>query len=65
MFWTWLVALTFGQVVFNNGLRARWRIALGVLVAATIYVAYVQAYEWKSGWLPPLVAVAAIIAFRF
>jgi O-antigen ligase len=65
MFWTWLVALAFGQFVFNNGLRNRWRIVLGVLVVVTFYVAYVQGKDWKSGWLPPLVAVAAIIAFRF
>ena len=65
MFWTWLVALAFGQAVFNNRLRFYWRIALGIIVLATFYVAYVQAYDWKSGWLPPLVAVAAIIAFRF
>jgi hypothetical protein len=65
MFWTWLVALTFSQAVFNSHLHIRWRIILGSILAATFYVAIVQAYDWKSGWLPPLAAVFAIIVFRF
>ncbi len=31
----------------------------------TMYVAYVQAYDWKSGWVPPLVGIATLFAFRF
>jgi hypothetical protein len=31
----------------------------------TFYVAIKQAYDWKSGWLPPLVAVATIVAIRY
>jgi len=65
MFWTWLVALAFSQAMFNNRLKFRWRIVLGVVVLVTFYVAYVQAYDWKSGWVPPLVAIAAIIGFRY
>jgi O-antigen ligase len=65
MFWTWLVALIFGQILFNHRLRLRWRIVLSGILLATFYVAYVQASAWKSGWVPPLVAVLAILAFRF
>lgn len=65
MFWTWLAALTFSQAYLNTHLRKRWRILLFVIVLATFYVAYVQANSWKSGWMPPLVAVAAIVAIRY
>jgi O-antigen ligase len=65
MFWTWLIALSFSQLVFNNQLKTSVRGLLVVIVLATFYVAIVQAYDWKSGWLPPLVVVALIVAFRY
>jgi hypothetical protein len=61
LFWTWLVALAFSQAAFNRRLRLRWRLALGGLVLATFYVGLFQAQWWASGWLPPLVAVVAIL----
>jgi len=57
VFWTWLVALAFSQAVFNRRLRLHWRLALGVLVLATLYIGWFQGRAWASGWLPPLVAV--------
>jgi O-antigen ligase len=65
IFWTWLVALLFGQLLFNHRLRIHVRIILAGILLATFYVAYVQSGDWKSGWVPPLVAVLAILAFRF
>lgn len=65
MFWTWLMALTFGQAFFNKCLHLVWRGLLWVLVAATLYVAYVQGNDWKSGWLPPLVCIAAMLGIRY
>jgi hypothetical protein len=65
MFWTWLVALVFGQLVFNHRLRIPVRVVLAAILLATFYVAYVQASDWKSGWVPPLMAMLAILAFRF
>lgn len=64
MFWVWLVALAFGQAVFNNKLHWVWRLMLGGLVVATIYVAFVLNSGWKSGYLPALVSIVAIIGFR-
>lgn len=61
LFWTWLVALACGQAVFNRRLRLGWRLALGGLVLATFYVSISQGRAWASGWLPPLVAVTAIL----
>jgi O-antigen ligase len=64
MFWTWLVALAFSQAWLNTKLHRGWRLALAALVLATLYVAYFLNGGWKSGWLPPLAALAAIIGLR-
>jgi O-antigen ligase len=57
LFWTWLVALAFSQAAFNRHLRPGWRLALSILVVATLYIGWFQDRTWASGWLPPLVAV--------
>lgn len=64
MFWVWLVALSFSQAAFNHRLPMIWRGALWVLLAATLFVAYVLNSSWKSGYLPAFVAVGAIVACR-
>lgn len=64
MFWVWLMALSFSQALFNRELALGWRVALGTLFVATFYVAFVIAYSWKGGWMPPMIAIAAIIAIR-
>jgi len=61
IFWIWLVAISSSQVFFNNHLDRRWRWALAGILVATFYVALSQAYNWKSGWLPPLVALFVIL----
>ncbi len=65
MFWVWLVALATSQAVVNRKLPMGWRIALGVLVAATLYVAYFLNNDWKSGYVPALLTVAAVIGLRY
>jgi O-Antigen ligase len=65
LFWTWLAALVFGQLFINKSLRLRWRLVLAFSIMLIFYVAVKQAYDWKSGWLPPLVAVATIVAIRY
>jgi hypothetical protein len=62
MFWTWLVALAFGQVLYNRQLGAMPRLALGLVVLATMYVALVIQNDWKSGWIPPAIGIAVILA---
>jgi O-antigen ligase len=64
MFWTWLLALAFSQAWLNKRLHRGWRLALAALVLATLYVALVPSGDWKSGWMPPLVAIAAIVGLR-
>jgi O-antigen ligase len=65
MFWTWLVALTVAQILFNNEL-GRWvKVLLLVLVVLTLYVGMVKGQDWKSGWVPPLVAVIVLVGLRY
>jgi O-antigen ligase len=64
MFWVWLLALAFSQAWLNKRLHWGWRLALVALVVATLYVALVPIVDWKSGWMPSLVAIAAIIGLR-
>jgi O-antigen ligase len=64
IFWTWLVALAFSQALYNKKLHWGWRLALGGLVLATLFVGFVMNRGWKSGYLPPMAVVAAIIGLR-
>ncbi|HRW09581.1 MAG TPA: O-antigen ligase family protein [Caldilineaceae bacterium] len=64
MFWTWIVILAFSQAVFNTRLTIVPRLALFVLVAMTMYVAYVLNGDWKSGWMPAAIGVAVILLLR-
>lgn len=65
MFWTWLVAMAFSQVLLNNSLRLPMRILLVSLLLITGYVAYVINGDWKSGYLPALVAVGTIVFLKY
>jgi hypothetical protein len=65
LFWTWLVTLLAGQVIANRGLKFGKRFFLGIILLITFYVAMVQAYDWRSGWFPPLVGITVIIAIRY
>lgn len=64
IFWTWLVAMSFSQAFFHETLAWRWRILAGGICVLSIYVAFVLQYDWKSAWLPPLVALVAMLGAR-
>jgi hypothetical protein len=65
MFCVWLAALAFGQMLFNQSLAWKWRILLGILVAALLATNWMYGRkEWVSGWLPPLVAIFIVIWLR-
>jgi len=61
LFWIWLVAMTGSQAFFNPHLSRRLRGVLFGVLAATLYLSLVQTYDWKSGWLPALVALFVVI----
>jgi hypothetical protein len=60
-FWTWLAAMALSQAIINTKLDKRIRFALAGLVFAEMYAAIGQAYDWKSGWLPAIVAILVIL----
>ena len=65
MFWMWLVTLPLSQAIFNNHLKPRTRILLYGIVAMALYVSLAQQNDWKSGWVPSAVAVAAMVGVKF
>jgi O-antigen ligase len=64
IFWACMPALALAQALFNRDLKMGWRVALVVLVVAAVYVAYVQNYRWKSGWMPALAGIGMLIWLR-
>ncbi len=64
IYWTWLVALAFSQAWFNRDLPLFWRVVFGFIALSTLAVAFFLNREWKSGYLPAMAAVAAIIGAR-
>lgn len=60
VFWIWLVALAFGQLVYNDELEPKKRLLFASLVVATFYVSLGQSRNWHSGWIPPLVALGVM-----
>lgn len=65
MLWTWMAALLAGQVIYNHELKWGPRIFMVVCLLLVFYVAMVQQNDWKSGWVPPAVTVAALVGLRF
>jgi len=65
MFWVWMAALSFSQALYNRKLHPGWRIALGLLVVGILYKSVVLNDDWKSGYMPVIVALFAIIGVRF
>lgn len=62
IFWVWLLVIPFSQALLNRRLHKFWRASLLVMCAGVLYVAIVRAYDWKSGFVPPLAGVAFIVA---
>lgn len=60
MFSTWVIALALGQAVFNERLPRWGRAGLVLLAAAWLYRRFFFESFWLSGWVPALVAIAAV-----
>jgi len=65
VFWIWMLAITYSQFLYNRDLKPVWRITVLGLAAATLFVAMYLGFGWKSGWIPPLVAVGVITWLHF
>lgn len=64
VFYICVVSIAFSQALFNGDLRPGWRLTLGGLVLATLYILFVLKFVDKSGWLSVFVSIAAIIVAR-
>lgn len=64
LFSNWVVALAYGQALFNQQLSRRVRVFLLLLTAAFLYKTVIQETGWLSGWMPPLAAVGIITLLR-
>jgi hypothetical protein len=61
---TWSACIIYGQLLFNDTLtRPIKNLLIGVL-ALTLFVKFGLAFTWVSGWLPTLVALGVVTAFR-
>ena len=65
LFWTWVVALSLSQALFNRQLTAWKRALCFVLALAPIGIGLGTRIGWASGWLPGLVAAGLIVLIRF
>jgi len=61
IFWTWLVSMSFSLAVFHDKMRWQWRFLAGAICVLAMFVAFVLQYDWKSAWVPPMAALAAIM----
>ncbi len=64
VFWAWLPAMALSQAIYNHRLHPGIRAILALIVLGTLYYGIGVRFDWKSGWVPPLVAVAVILALR-
>ena len=64
LFWVWITALSYGQVLFNPRLRVVWKaVLLGVLLSS-LYILFGLKFKDLSGWLPVLITLWVITALR-
>lgn len=61
---TWVIAPAYGLLIALPKLRWYWRAALLVVIGLTFYQTLIVNSFWVSGWLPSLLAVAAITFLR-
>ena len=59
--WTWFAALASSQAAFNRRLDWRLRLVLGLAVVGELHYGLGPGRAWLACWVPPLVAVAAVL----
>jgi hypothetical protein len=64
-FWVWVVAISLSQALCNRDLLPAARLGAATVAIAALARGLVFAFSWASGWLPPLVTAAVIVALRF
>jgi O-antigen ligase len=64
LFTMWIVALSYGQALYNHRLSNWLRGGLLLLVGAWIFKAVFVQLWWFSGWLPAVLVLAVMTFFR-
>jgi O-antigen ligase len=65
MFWIWMAALAFGQLLFNHEIQRKWRFAIALMLVVQLVVSLAWGRkEWLSGWVPALIACGVILWLR-
>ena len=61
LFWIWTTCLSLSMALFNKKLPIWARILCGAICFAILYFGIIVNRQWVSGWVPPVVAVVALI----
>ncbi|MGB8647037.1 MAG: O-antigen ligase family protein [Anaerolineae bacterium] len=64
VFWTWITALSLGQLLFNQKLRPWPRFYLIFLLGVSFVACYFFNRLWTSGWVPMAITIGALIWLR-
>ncbi|MCS6846139.1 MAG: O-antigen ligase family protein [Anaerolineae bacterium] len=64
IFGSWVVIVAYALVLFQPNMKRWQRVALLVLIAASIYFYFFRNRLWLSGWLPMFVGIGVLTFFR-
>lgn len=60
----WYAVPIVGLLIVQPGIAQRWRIALGLLLAAHLFLVVIRNSLWISGWLPTMIGIVAVLFFH-
>lgn len=63
-YWQWAAAFATAELLFDRKLNLVGKLFLVEAIGVIFYIGWFNNREWVSGWLPPMVAVFAIIWLR-
>jgi O-antigen ligase len=64
VFWIWAIAMIYGQALFNDEIKMKWRAALLAVVVAALFFLFILKFDNKSGWVPIVLVLWVITALR-
>jgi O-antigen ligase len=64
IFYIWIISITYSQTIFNDDLNIKWRVVLGAIALAGVYILFGLKFKDKSGWVPILIVVWFITFLR-
>ena len=65
LFFSWLVAMSLSQALFNRNLSPAARTAALAIGVTALARGLFVTFSWASGWVPSLVALGVLILFRW